>query len=537
MKYLPTDVSSFTLMMTGNYVYVDKTEHIYDLFSGGTRYYFLSRPRRFGKSLLISTLNELFLGNKELFKDLWIGTSDYNWQQYPVVKIDFSIIGHRNPEDLEANLSWALEKIAKQYNVDQLKGPSLGSRFAELIEKLAKTNKVVLLIDEYDKPILDHINNIEMAEAIRERLKEFYDALKGLDDYLRAIFITGVTKFTKTSLFSGINHLNDISNTGPEATLLGYTQLELEVNFQPYIKTIATQQELAYDDTLKLLKKWYNGYRFSKKTSKVYNPFSILYCLRRGEFENYWFESGTPTFLIHLLRKQPASIEKLTTSNISVSDLSPFDISSIPLIPLLFQTGYITIKEYDADNKRYRLGFPNHEVEASFEKFLVTVLTYQHQADAQDYVFHMRDALDSNDLDSFFEYLKSLFAQIPYHLHIKQEKYYHSLFQLICAMLGMDVQSEVATDKGRIDMIIITKKYIYLFEFKFNTSPQKALDQINTKQYAQKYRSSKKTLMVVGVSFNRNPPIELQKTNKVMKEITAKPDSDLEFDYLIGKLN
>jgi len=503
VKNLPIDVSSFTRMMTGNFLYIDKTEEIYKLFSSGNQYYFLSRPRRFGKSLLISTLQELFLGNKELFKDLWISTSGYNWQKHPVIKLDFSLIGHRNPDDLDANLSWSLEQTAQHYNLAPLQGPSLGARFAELIIQLSQKNKVVLLIDEYDKPILDHIDNIEMAEAIRNRLKEFYDALKGLDDYLRAIFITGVTKFTKTSLFSGINHLNDISNTSAQATLLGYTQAELEANFQPYIKKIAKQQKLAYDDTLKLLKKWYNGYRFSTKIAKVYNPFSILYCLSRCEFENYWFASGTPTFLIKLLRKDPEFTEKLILGDISVSDLNPFDITTIPIKPLLFQTGYITIKEYDKDRKRYRLNFPNQEVKESFDKFLVSVFTYQTESDTQDYIFHMRDALDVNDLKSFFKYFQTLLAHIPYHLHLKKEAYYHSLFQLMCTMLGADVQSEVATDKGRIDMIIITKKYVHLFEFKFNKTPQEALDQIKTKQYAQKFRIAKKTLIAIGVSFNR----------------------------------
>jgi len=504
MKYLPIDVSSFTRMMTENYLYVDKTEEIYKLFAGGNQYYFLSRPRRFGKSLLISTLHELFAGNKELFKELWIYSSKYNWQQYPVIKLDFSTIGHANTQDLENSLSWELDQIAQTYNINLIKTPNIGAKLKLLIQLLAQKNKVVLLIDEYDKAILDHIDDTKTAESIRKKLRDFYDVLKGMDDYLRAIFITGVTKFTKTSLFSGLNHLNDISNTGPQATLLGYTQAELEANFQPYIKKIAKQQKLAYDEALKLLKKWYNGYRFSTKTTKVYNPFSVLYCLSRGEFANYWFQSGTPTFLINVLRKQPSFVEKLTMSNISVSELSPFDINTIPLKPLLFQTGYLTIQEYDNTNKRYRLGFPNQEVETSFDKFLVTVLAYQNQSDAQDYIFRMRDALDANNLDSFFKYLQTLLAHIPYHLHLKKEAYYHSLFQLICTMLGVDVQSEVATDKGRIDMIIITKKYIHLFEFKFNKSPQEAMDQIDTKRYAQKYHQSKKKLIAIGVSFNRS---------------------------------
>lgn len=521
MKYLPTDVSSFTVMMTGNYMYVDKTQDIYNLFSGGTRYYFLSRPRRFGKSLLISTLHELFSGNKKLFDNLWIGSSDYTWQQYPIIKIDFSTISRSTPEILSTNLAWEIEQIGNSYGIDVNSAPSTPAKLSLLVRELAKKwapQKVVILIDEYDKPILDHINDIEVAQAMRERLREFYDVLKGLDDYLRAIFITGVTKFTKASLFSGINHLNDISNTELQATLLGYTQVELEAYFQPYIKKIATQRNMAYDDTLKLLQSWYNGYRFSTNTAKVYNPFSILYCLSRGEFKNYWFESGTPTFLINILRKQPVSIGDLTTGNMSASGLSSFDITSIPLVPLLFQTGYITIKAYEAFNDRYRLGFPNREVEESFEKFLITVFTYQNQSVAEDYIFRMRDALDKNNLDSFFEYLQTLFAHIPYHLHIKQERYYHSLFQLLCTMLGVDVQSEIATDKGRIDMVIITQKYVHIFEFKFNSSPQIALDQIETNQYAQKYQNTKKQIIVVGVSFNRD-------------------EKELTFDYLAKELN
>jgi len=374
MKYLPLDLSTFSTMMTNNYVYVDKTKYIYDLFSGGLRLYFLARPRRFGKSLLISTLKELFLGNRELFKGLWIYSSDYQWIKYPIIHLDFANIRHDTMENFEAALSWRLQEIAQEYAIDISNAPTSYAQLSHLIKQLAQANKVVILIDEYDKPILDHISDLEKADQIKKLVAGMYDVIKSMDAHIRAIFVTGVTKFAKTSIFSGMNNLNDISFSSQSAQLLGYTQEELVHYFGDHIDAVAHNEHVERDEILDVMKTWYNGYRFSELPIKVYNPFSTMSYLSRQELANYWFKSGTPTFLIHLIKKQYNDLQEILTAAIKSDNLDTFEISNIPLIPLLFQTGYLTIDDYNSKNDRITLKYPNYEVEESFTKHIVASL-------------------------------------------------------------------------------------------------------------------------------------------------------------------
>ncbi len=376
IKDLSIYISNFKDMIQGNYLYIDKTEYIYKLFKGYKHYYFLSRPRRFGKSLLLSTLKELFLGNKELFKDLWIYSSDYKWQEYPVIYLDFSIIPHLTAQELRRSLNNKLKEIAQEHNINLNYSDTPEESLTSLIKSLSQKNPVVILIDEYDKPILDHLKNIEQAQEQRNILKSFYDIIKESDQYLRAVFLTGVSRFSKTSLFSGINNLNDISLKPETAQLLDYTQQELEMHFRFYIESFANKLNISNQELLKELKNWYNGYRFSKENIYVYNPFSVLYSLNDKDFINYWFESGTPTFLIHLMSKQYYSIENIDQEEVSQETLGNFDIDNIPLVPLLFQTGYLTIADYDQATQKFKLKFPNYEVKYSFTKFLVPTLSH-----------------------------------------------------------------------------------------------------------------------------------------------------------------
>jgi hypothetical protein len=502
MKYLPTDINTFSTMITGNYIYVDKTKYIYDLFSGGSRYYFLSRPRRFGKSLLISTLKELFAGNKELFKDLWIYTSDYSWEPFPIIHLDFSLLDRETVQELKLSLAWTITNIAERYSLDISKAPTLNSKFVLLVEKLAERNKVVVLIDEYDKPILDHLSDIKRAQAHRDLLKGFYDTLKGLDAYLRAIFITGVSKFSKTSIFSGINNLNDISLDFEAAQLLGYTHDEVQIFFSSHIKEIALEKGQSIETVLDEMKKWYNGYSFSEQMVKVYNPFSVLYFLQKKKLLNYWFESGTPSFLINLVRKQYKSLEDIPNAQVSRSSLGTFEIENIPLIPLLFQTGYLTITDYNENSQKFSLNYPNLEVEESFTKYLVATLAQTSTIAIDTIIANLQEALDTNNIASFCTYLQTLFAQIPYTLHKESESYYHSLFQFLMSLLSIESQSEILTNVGRIDLVIITKKYIYIFELKFNSNPDIALRQIKEKRYYERYIAQGKQIVLVGLSFN-----------------------------------
>lgn len=366
MKKLPVDVSSFSTLIRENYVYVDKTELIHHLITSG-RFYFLSRPRRFGKSLLISTLAELFAGNKELFHGLWIyENSDYDWQEYPVIHLDFSRFSFGTPQELKTSLSWALDHMAKGYGIDVTNAPFPSEKIQMLVEELYKRNKVIILIDEYDYPIVNTISNIDSVKGNREILRQFFSMIKSLDSYLGALFLTGVTKFSKTSMFSGLNNLNDISLDPIASALLGYTKEEMLYAFDEHIDAVAKKMGTDAQNVLEAITDWYNGYCFSKKKQPVYNPFSVLYLFQKTEFDNYWFASGTPTFLMHLLKNQYPEIIDLSNVDMPEESLGSFEIDYIPLVPLLYQTGYLTIKEYDPTKNTYKLDFPNREVRDAF---------------------------------------------------------------------------------------------------------------------------------------------------------------------------
>ena len=502
LKKLPIYISDFKKMIQDNYLYIDKTEHIYRLFKDSTQYYFLSRPRRFGKSLLVSTLKELFSGNKEPFKDLWIYNSDYNWQEYPVIHLDFSQIEHLTADELRTNLNDALNKIAQDYKITLEYNKTPGASLKELIENLSNINKVVILIDEYDKPILDHLNNIEEAEKQREILRSFYGVIKGQDANLRSVLLTGVTRFAKTSIFSGLNNLNDITLKPESAQLLGYTQDELLKYFMSYIENFANKLNISNQDLLSDLKKYYNGYRFSKLDLKVYNPFSVLYSLNDTKFTNYWFTSGTPTFLIHLISNQYYSLETLDQVEISINNLDNFDIEDIDLVTLLFQTGYLTISDYNQVTHKVKLSFPNYEVKYSFTNFLVKALSKVSQNKLSLLSSQLIKALENNNIAEFCYKLEILFSSIPYTIISgEKESYYHALLQFLFSLLSLESQSEILTNNGRIDLALETKEYIYIFEFKLNKSAQIALEQIKDKKYYHRFLDKNKKIVLVGLNF------------------------------------
>jgi Predicted AAA-ATPase/PD-(D/E)XK nuclease superfamily len=502
MKFLPRNISTFSTMITGNYIYVDKTQHIYNLYSTGDRYHFLSRPRRFGKTLLISTLKELFSNNKKFFEGLWISTSNYEWIEYPVVHLDFALIEHQTPQQLSENIEWQLQLIAQQHTIDITSAPSAGSKLALLIITLAQRNKVAVLIDEYDYPLLTHLHDTEVAKKMQSILKSFYGVLKGLDPYLHAIFMTGITKFSKTSIFSGINNLVDITLTYEGAQLLGYTREEIEHYFEPYLISLGKKKQHIQEYVIDTLQTWYNGYRFSKYPIKVYNPYSVLNYLKTEELINYWFESATPSFLVHLLKTQYHALQDIEGIELSRYSLGTFEVDNIPLIALLFQTGYLTIVDYDQTNDMFKLSYPNKEVSESFKIYLVTILAHTSLSMVETTISQMVTALKDNDIDTFCLSLQSLFANIPYHLHIEQERYFHSLFQFLGSLLGLSIQSEVATDKGRADIVITTQTHIYIFELKFKIDPDIALQQIEKLRYYERYLIMHKPIVLIGLAFN-----------------------------------
>lgn len=506
-----TSKYTFSDMIEGDCLYVDKTEQIYHLFGQKMNYYFLSRPRRFGKSLLVSTIKELFAGNRKLFKNLWIDHSDWDWQEHPVIHLDFSLIAHATSVELKKDLMYVLDDIAQKYAITLTKHKTPGIKLRALIEELSLKNKVVILIDEYDKPIIDHISNLPIAEKNRDVLKSLYDVIKGLDEYLRAIFVTGVSKFAQTSLFSGMNNLNDISHDPIAASLLGYTEQEVEHYLTPFVVDMAEKQSLLKQDVFDEMQKWYNGYRFSTKDLRVYNPFSVLYYLTKMERGNYWIRSGTPTFLVTLLKKSYESIRDFSGTEVTDSTFNPFELSAnIPLIPLLYQTGYLTIRdvwqELDPMGKnpkyRYRLDYPNQEVRESFLEYMLIALTFSDDATVEMGISAIQRALKTNNIKEFCREMRIMFAQIPYQLHIKQEDYYHSIFQAMLYLIGVKATSEISTSKGRLDMLIRTLNRIYVFELKFNKPPKVALKQINRKKYYEKFENEGLPITLAGISFD-----------------------------------
>ena len=342
MKRLPIGIQTFCDIVLNDYLYVDKTEKIFDLVNNPKGVYFLSRPRRFGKSLLISTLNEIFEGNKELFKGLWIYEADYAWEKHPVVRIDFSKSKARNSDELINYIVYQLDKTAQLYGIT-LEQTQYDIKFDELLTKLSGINKVVVLIDEYDKPIIDNIENKELAIELREILKGFYTIIKACDEYIRFVLLTGVSKFSKAGVFSGLNNLEDISMDARHSSLLGITRQEMEDSFKDHIDQFAESEGVSKAELIKKITYWYDGFCFSKSCEKVFNPFSALLLFKKLSFENYWFESATPSFLIKLIKEKELDLERLDGIKVDESAFSSYEIENLKAVPILFQTGYLTM--------------------------------------------------------------------------------------------------------------------------------------------------------------------------------------------------
>ncbi|MEM7535633.1 MAG: AAA family ATPase [Chloroflexota bacterium] len=507
-KPIQPSTSTFRDLIEGGFLYVDKTEHIYQLVRDAKGVYFLSRPRRFGKSLLISTLEEVFKGNKELFQGLWIYDSDYDWQSYPVIHIDFSTKPVCNAKELESAIQTHLKRVAEDYGLSFNEGTTI--QLDDLILALVKsaaavdmdTSRVVILIDEYDKPILDNLDDIEEAKRIQRVMKGFYTAVKALDRYIRFVFITGVSKFTRVTIFSELNHLVDLTMRTTFGTALGLTEPELRDNFSEHIGEFAVQEEMTDEELLDKIRFWYNGFCFAPNAENVYNPFSTMQLFHAKQFDDYWFQSGTPTFLIKQIHKEMFDVEDFETEKYTARAFDSFNIERLALVPLLFQTGYLTIKNYDKRSSRYTLGFPNHEVETAFLTSLIDEFGYQDQGYSAKQLWALIDALESHDLDTFFVGVQALFADIDYNLHLDYEKYYQTIFYLTFKFLGLNIQVEPTTNVGRIDAVITLEDHIYLFEFKINKSAQEALDQILTKKYYEKYLAQSKPITLVGANFS-----------------------------------
>ncbi len=499
IKKLPIGIQTFANLIEEGYIYVDKTPFIHKLTDQG-KYYFLSRPRRFGKSLFLSTLKAAFEGRQELFQGLFL-YDNWDWSQSnPVVHISFGAGVARSVEELQETCDEILYDHSRAFGIEYHKASRKG-RFAELIQTLhEKTGRrVVVLVDEYDKPILDNIENTQMAIALREELKNFYSVIKDADPYIEFVFITGVSKFSKVSLFSGLNNLEDITLSPDCSSICGYTQDELEDVFSDWID---------HDMDLTKIKTWYNGYNWLGQ--EVYNPFDILLYLKQGEFRNFWFETATQTFLIRLLQEKKYYIPALHDLRVSEKILGSFDVDGLEIETLLFQTGYLTIKEtrHMGDMRWFQLGYPNQEVRQSLTDYILSFLTDSTVAQENN-KFNLYEALIANNFDAIKQTLQAFFSSIPHDWYRKNqlanyEGYYASIVYCYFAALGLDVCVEDATSHGRIDMTVKLGTHIYIFEFKVvELLPEgQALQQIKDKGYADKYRSRGATIHLIGVEFS-----------------------------------
>jgi len=499
-KKLPLGIQNLREIREGGYYYVDKTEFAHGLATEG-KYYFLSRPRRFGKSLFVDTLKELFEGTEALFQGLYIHDK-WDWsKRYPVISISFSDGVLKSRNELDEKILEILARERKGIGVN-FSSSSISGMFAELIEAAFRKydSRAVILIDEYDKPILDNIEDSSLAQEMREGLKNFYSVLKGADPYLRFVLLTGVSKFSKVSLFSGLNNLTDITMDKNYSAVCGYSERDLDEVFAPEVNGLDRHE----------IRDWYNGYNWLGEA--VYNPFDLLLLFRNREFKPYWFETGTPAFLVKLLWQRKTWLPSLDQIFTSETLISTFDVDNIPTEALMFQAGYLTIKNFHQIPGRLEigLGYPNKEVKSALNDSLLLAMVGNDAA-------HIRStsrayaALLKNDLNALGSLIKSFFAGIPYQWHTnndiaKYEGYYASVFYAYFASLGLDIETEESSRAGRLDMAICFNEHIYLFEFKVvELEPEgKALEQIKRQGYAEKYRGQATSIYLIGVEFSRD---------------------------------
>ncbi len=500
MKRITTSVYTFSDLIEGDFLYVDKTAHIYELLAPSKAQYFLARPRRFGKSLLISTLKAIFQGRRELFQGLSISSTDYDWNPHPVIHLDMGSSVGNTLAEMQQNLTYLLEDQAKANKIILSRSGCVG-QFKELVSALhARDGKVVILVDEYDKPLLGKLGSPEVRE-IQTLLKTFYGVIKTTESAQRFALITGVSKFTKVSIFSDLNNLTDLTMDARTATLLGYTQQELEHNFPDYIERLAGALEKTRTETLDLLRTWYNGYRFEENATTVYNPVSIMKCFDTQKIKNFWFETGTPTFLIDLLRKEPFNPANLVAIE---SDFGSYEPDQLPVLPLLVQTGYLTIKDSHGElgETTYTLGYPNREIEMSFNRCLAQGFTQLAPEELTGTLFRLVGALREGRIEDVLEHTKRFFSQVPNSITIDNEKYYQTIFYTVFKLIGAAIDTEVCTNIGRIDAVLKTNNDIYVLEFKLNGTADEAIEQIHAKRYFEPYLNDGRKITLIGIAFS-----------------------------------
>jgi len=504
IRKLPIGIQSFEKLRTQGYMYVDKTAIVHQIASTSIPY-FLSRPRRFGKSLLLSTFEAYFEGRKDLFEGLAIAGLETQWEKFPVLHLDLNAEKYDSVKGLDAILSRYIEQWEDKYEKEE-REQTLSDRFAGVIRRAyEKTGKgVVVLIDEYDKPMLSAILNEKLSDEYRKTLKAFYGVLKSSDRYLRFAFLTGVTKFAQVSVFSDLNQLVDISTKPEYASLCGITKDELLQAFTPELKILAGKQNMTFDEAVEKMTQQYDGYHFAPDVEGMFNPFSVLSSLRFSDFDSYWFQTGTPTYLVDLLKESDYDLRLLMEGiELRQSAFMEYRVDVKNPIPMIYQSGYLTIINYDRKFGLYTLGFPNNEVRYGFLEFLAPYYTALTNDETDFHIVKFCHELEAGDTSAFMERLKVFFAKIPYELSNDNERHYQAVFYIVFTLIGQYIDVEVRSASGRADAVVKTKDYIYVFEFKLDGSAEEALKQIDDKGYLLPYQLDARKLIKVGVDFSK----------------------------------
>ncbi|MES2199359.1 MAG: AAA family ATPase [Chlamydiota bacterium] len=526
MQKLPIGISGFTELRKKNCVYVDKTKHIYSLLKDNSRT-FLSRPRRFGKSLFLSALEAALQGKKELFEGLWIAKSDYSFEPKGVINLDFSKLTVDSKDGFLRSLIYVLKEIGKINEVLLEENPDLNVVFMNLISALyTKFQFVAILIDEYDYPILHTLHKPDLAKEIRDVMKSFSCVVKAQKDFVEFVFVTGVSAFSKSGLSSGLNNLTNLTMNKEFFDVCGYTDKEVDLYFKEHVTAWAEEENIPYETLRENLKSWYNGYCFKENTPTIYSPFSLTCALNIKEIQNFWFQSATPQFLLDELSKQERQEEckflNMEGLQGSMDLLQTFEIECIPLTALLFQTGYLTIADYDPESRLYQLRYPNLEVKTAMHRHLLIALTKIAYSPFDTLIGKLFTALRQENMEDLIECFTSIFSNIPYQIHQKAEKFYHAVLQALFVASNIKSHAEYSTSQGRADIILDLPSMYYILELKVNKPPEEALHQIETQKYYEPFLHQGKPIRAVGISFTRKNASKKEKSHFSITYATKK---------------
>lgn len=500
----PVGIQTFSEIRERNYLYIDKTQYLVDFIDKGYKYVFLSRPRRFGKSLFASMIHAFYEGPKDLFEGLAIGEYEKDWVKHPVLHFDMSAAKHMDTKQLDDYLDYLLLPYEKQFGTEENKDKAPNIRFANIVKAAYEQTgrKVVLIIDEYDAPLLDVVHEEQNLAALRRATQNFYSPIKSLDPYLEFVFLTGITKFAQLSIFSELNNLFNISMYDKYSAICGISSEELHTQMLPDVERLAEHLHLSVDETFERLKRKYDGYHFSKNSEDVYNPFSLIKALASDDISDYWFDSGTPTYIIKLLQKYNVGLRDLTGQDAGVSDFDVSPENMTTALPLLYQSGYLTIKHYDPMIDLYTLGYPNEEVRTGMVRSLAANYLTPAEGTNSSFVIKFVKAVIADDMEQALTLMRAYLAGVSYRLSNKTERDVQTIFYLVFSLIGSFIKVEEESAHGRADVVITLPSVVYVMELKFDGSADAALRQIDEKGYLIPYTADGKRLVKVGVNYS-----------------------------------